>query len=63
MTDNTFRIFLPCRVRGDFPIGHKLVAEMGYHNAVKNQYGAVSVVLPNGQLLGVKPDEYEEVKR
>lgn len=60
MSNGTYKIFLSRRVRGDWPIGHKLVAEIGYHDAVKNQYGAVSVVLPDGQLLGVKPDEFEE---
>lgn len=51
------RIYLPRTVTGDWPIGHHLVAERGYHEAVKNKNGAVSVVLPSG-LLGVKPDEF-----
>jgi len=63
MALDTFKIFLPRTVRGDFPIGHMLVAESGVHNAVRNPLGAVSVVLSDGQLLGVKPDEYEEIKR
>lgn len=62
MKDETFKIFLPRQVHGDWPIGHKLIAEMGVHNAVRNQHGAVSVVLPDGQLLGVKPDEFEDVQ-
>ena len=57
----TFKIFLPNTVRGDWPIGHHLVANRGYHDAIKNPLGAVSVVLHNG-LLGVKPDEFEEVR-
>lgn len=54
----TLKIYLPRTVRGDFPIGHHLVAEAGVHDAVANQHGAVSVVLADGSLLGVKPDEY-----
>ena len=49
-------------VHGDFPFGHNLIAETGIHDAVANQHGAVSVVLPNGKLLGVKPDEFELVQ-
>lgn len=62
MNENTFKIFLPRTVRGDWPIGDMFVAEKGVHNAVRNPLGAVSVVLPDGKLLGVKPDEYEEVQ-
>jgi hypothetical protein len=58
----TFKIYLPRLVHGDWPIGHTLVAEAGVHDAVANQYGAVSVLLPDGTLLGVKPDEYERVQ-
>ncbi len=57
-----FKIYLPRMVHGDFPIGHNLIAEAGIHDAVANQHGAVSVVLPNGKLLGVKPDEFERVQ-
>lgn len=60
--ENTFKIFLPRMVKGDWPIGHHLVAEIGVHNAVRNPLGAVSVVLSDGSLLGVKPDEFEEVQ-
>ena len=58
----TFQIYLPQRVRGDWPIGHLMVAEAGVQKAVRNKLGAVSVVLPNGDLLGVKPDEWEPVQ-
>jgi hypothetical protein len=37
------------------------IAREGIHNAIANKYGAVSVVLPDGRLLGVKPDEYEHI--
>lgn len=62
MALDTFKIFLPRTVRGDWPIGHMLVAKTGVHSAVRNTHGAVSVVLSDGELLGVKPDEFEEVQ-
>jgi hypothetical protein len=62
MADETFKIYLPRMVHGDWPIGHKLIADKGIHDAVRNPHGAVSVVLPDGQLLGVKPDEFEEIE-
>ena len=57
-----FKVFLPNTVRGDWPIGHHLIAPAGVHEAVRNPYGAVSVVLADGTLLGVKPGEFEEVQ-
>jgi hypothetical protein len=51
---------LPHQVRGDFPIGHNLVAAAGLHNAHVNTLGAVSVAVGAG-LLGVKPGEFEWV--
>lgn len=54
------KIYLPHPVRGDFPIGHHLTAERGYHDAVSNPLGAIAVITPGG-LLGIKPDEYEHV--
>jgi hypothetical protein len=53
------KVYLPQDVRGDWPIGHHLVARAGYHEAVANPHGAVCVVLPSGELLGVKPGEFE----
>lgn len=58
----TFKVYLPRMVHGDWPIGHMIQAPRGTHNAIRNQHGAVSVVLPGGTLLGVKPDEYEAVQ-
>ena len=58
----TFKIYLSRTIRGDWPIGHHLVADPGVHDAVANQHGAVSIVLDHGQLLGVKPDEFERVQ-
>lgn len=46
-------------VYSDVPYGP--VAEAGVYNAVSNRHGAVSVVLDDGGLLGVKPSEYEPV--
>lgn len=59
----TFRIHLPRTVRGDWPIGHHLVAPAGWHTATANQRGAISVVFPDGQLLGIKPEEWDEIVR
>lgn len=55
------KVRLPADVHGDYPIGHELVAKAGVHNAVTNSHGAVAVVLPGGELLGVKPGEFERV--
>ena len=57
-----FLIYLPKAIRGDWPIGHHLIADPGIHEAISNRYGAVAIVLPDGQLLGVKPDEFERVQ-
>lgn len=58
----TFKIFLPERVQGDFPFGPAVIAEPGVHDAVANKHGAVAVVLPDGKLLGVKPNEFQRVQ-
>ena len=55
----TFKVYLPRMVHGDWPIGHMIQAPRGTYNAIRNQYGAVSVILPGSTLLGVKPDEFE----
>lgn len=56
------QVYLPRAVRGDWPIGHEIVAQAGVHHAVQNQHGAVAVVLPDGGLLGVKPGEFERLQ-
>ena len=56
------KVYLPRMVHGDWPIGHRLIAQPGVHNAVENQHGAVSVVLSDGQMLGVKPGEFERIQ-
>jgi protein gp37 len=50
---------LPREVRGDAPFADHIVALAGMHKADVNSYGAVSVVASDGQLLGVKPGEFE----
>jgi len=59
--------FVPCRirlksqVRGDFPIGHRTIAEAGEHDCHSNRWGAVSVIATNGQRLGIRPTEFDPV--
>ncbi len=55
------RIRLPRAVRGDFPVGHNTVAEVGEHDCDSNRWGAVSVRATNGQMLGIKPKEFEPI--
>lgn len=57
--EKTKRIILLHDVRGDFPIAHHVVAPAGVYNAHVNPHGAVSVEATNGELLGVKPGEFE----
>lgn len=44
-------------VRGD--LAFSTVARAGVHKAYLNRLGAVSVIAENGQILGIKPDEFE----
>ena len=53
------RVRLHGPVRGDYPIGHLTLAEAGDHDCESNRWGAVSVRAANGQMLGVKPTEFE----
>ena len=58
---NPKRLRLIKTVRGDWPIGHKTVAEARIYNPHEiqiNPLGAVSVLTPNGW-LGIKPEEME----
>jgi hypothetical protein len=55
------KVYLPREVRGDCPIGHLTIAGTGVHDAISNKYDAVSVILPDGKLLGVKPGEFERI--
>lgn len=58
--------FVPCRVRlgepvrGDGPF-RTTVALAGDYDCECNQWGACSVRATNGQLLGIKPGEFEPI--
>lgn len=58
-------LFVPSRVRikslvrGDFPIGHKSIVELGEYDCQSNKWGAVSVLAQDGRLLGIKPNELQ----
>ena len=54
------RVRLMTRVKGDFPF-HGTFQDAGEHDCECNQWGAVSVKATNGQMLGVKPAEFEVV--
>jgi len=56
------RVLLECQVRGDYPIWHTTLAEAGEHDCKSNRYGAISVRATNGQMLGVKPAEFEPLE-
>ena len=59
--------FVPAKVRlaravcGDGPF-RSMRADAGDHACESNQWGAVSVRLSNGQVLGVKPAEFEVIE-
>jgi hypothetical protein len=53
------RVFLASPVRSDFPFDRDYVAERGEHDCESNQWGALSVRAKNGQMLGIKPSEFE----
>lgn len=55
------RVRLDGPVRGDYPFAHTTLAEAGEHDCESNHWGAVSVRATNGQMLGVKPDEFEPI--
>lgn len=53
-------VFLPKTVAGEY-IYANTVARAGLYEAHRNDLGAVSVKASNGNLLGVKPDEFVDV--
>lgn len=59
------RILLRDKVRSDIPMfsedGRGYYADAGEHDCHSNQYGALSVKAANGQMLGVKPREFEVI--
>lgn len=58
--------FVPCMVRlygvamGDYPF-HGTRAPAGDYDCVTNQYGAVSITATDGQLLGLRLNEFEPI--
>lgn len=54
------RVKLHCRVRGDGPFAGTF-ADAGEHDCRSNRWGAISVRAVNGQMLGVKPAEFDVV--
>lgn len=57
MSIKSGKVILMNHVHGDWPIGHKTVAESGVYDAFVNPQGAVHVTTPNGD-LGLKPCEF-----
>ena len=53
------RVLLLVRVRAEFPFERAHFAEAGEHDCESNRWGAISVRAANGQMLGVKPAEFE----
>ena len=53
------RVRLLQDVRGDWPIGHTTIAPAGEYIAELNPQGAAAVRAQNGELLGIKPGEFE----
>lgn len=55
-------IELPRTVRGEYPIGPRVIAKPGEYECTSNKWGAISVMTPSGHLLGIKPKEFEVVE-
>ena len=53
------QIVLINEIRGDWPIGHDTIATPGVYDAYENRHGAVAVRAGNGEMLGLKPGEFE----
>lgn len=60
--DRLRKIRLRHEVRGDAPFASHVFAPAGIHEAHLNPHGAVSVIANDGNLLGVKPGEFEWVQ-
>jgi hypothetical protein len=56
-------VVLVKEVRGDFPFAHHVIAPPGVYQAYVNPHGAVSVKAENGEMLGLKPGEFEWLKK
>lgn len=56
------KVILMEDVHGDFPFDY-VIAPAGVYPAWVNPHGAVSVQAANGEMLGVKPGEFEWLNR
>jgi len=63
MSIKSGRVILVNKVRGDWPIGHNTVGDPGIYDAYVNPQGAVSIMAGNGNLLGLKPNEFAWLER
>jgi len=54
------RVKLHARVRGDGPFAGTF-ADAGEHDCECNQWGAISIRATNGEMLGVRPAEFDVV--
>lgn len=59
MSDKPIRIRLTRRVRSEVPVGPQAQAEQGIYEAEINPLGAISVRASGGEMLGIKPGEFE----
>lgn len=48
-------------IRSDIPFGRTMIAEPGVYECERTQLGAVCILV-DGQRLGVKPGEFEEIE-
>lgn len=58
-SDKPIRVRVRKLVHGDYPFGHLTWAPPGLYNAIIGKGGAVAVTATDGQLLGLKPLEFE----
>ena len=58
MEKSNRRVNLMNDVRGDFPF-QATYAPAGDYDAYVNPHGAVAVIATNGEMLGVKPNEFQ----
>lgn len=57
------RVLLVRPLHSDFPMTACLTtAEAGEHDCESNRYGAITVRATNGQMLGIKPEEFEPLE-
>jgi hypothetical protein len=56
------KVILINKVTGDWPFNN-VMAPAGVYDAYVNPYGAVSVMATNGEMLGVKPNEFKWLEK